>query len=72
MANQKRYVAHTYMSSKCDVTAVTAQLKEMSEESVTFESFLLKAASRAFSKAFPEVETQNIARIVQDSEKLGV
>lgn len=56
------------MSSKCDVTAIAAQLEEMKEESVTFESFLLKAASRAFAKAFPEVETQNIARVVQDSE----
>lgn len=57
IANQKRYAAHTYMSSKCDVTAIAAQLQEMNEDSVSFESFLLKAASRAFSKAFPEVET---------------
>lgn len=54
------------------MTAITAQIKELNDESVTFDSFLMKAASRAFSKAFPEVENQNIARIVQDSEKLGV
>jgi len=64
IANQKRYVAHTYMSSKCDVTAITAQLEAMQDESVSFESFLLKAAAKAFSKAFPEVEAKNIARVV--------
>jgi pyruvate/2-oxoglutarate dehydrogenase complex dihydrolipoamide acyltransferase (E2) component len=60
------------MSSKCDVTAITAQVNLLNESSVTFESFVLRAASRAFTKAFPEVETQNIARVVQDSEELGV
>ena len=60
------------MSSKCDVTAISEQLEMLQDEQVSFESFLLKAASRAFTKVFPEVETQNIAQVVQDSEQLGV
>ena len=60
------------MSSKCDVTAISDQLELLQDESITFESFLLKAASRAFTKVFPEVETPNIAQVVQDSEQLGV
>ena len=72
IANQKRYAAHTYMSSKCDVTTVAAQLEALKDESVTFESFLLKAAAKAFGKAFPEVDTLNIANLVQNSEQSGV
>lgn len=60
------------MSSKCDVTAISAQLEAMQDESVNFESFVLKAAAKAFSKAFPEVEAKNIARVVQDAEQVGV
>jgi len=52
------------MSSKCDVTTITSNIEKLGDESFTFENFMMKAASTAFSRVFPEVETQNIARIV--------
>lgn len=51
MFTQKRYVAHTYVSTKCDVTALQKQTKSFG---VSFESFVVKAAAKAFKRVFPE------------------
>jgi hypothetical protein len=53
MFSQKRYVAHTYMSSKCDVSNITKQIKAAGD-AVSFESFLVKAAAKAFRNVLPE------------------
>jgi hypothetical protein len=42
-------LAHSYMSSKCDVSAIMAQFPE-----VPLESFVLKAAQKAFTKVVGE------------------
>ena len=64
MHHQKRYVAHTYMSSKCDVTSIDKQI-EATGGAAGFESYVLKAASKAFSKVFPDHQKTNISRVVQ-------
>jgi hypothetical protein len=53
------------MSSKCDVSLVAKQIKALGDDSsVSFESYLLKAAAKSFSKVFPE-EGSNISRVHQ-------
>jgi hypothetical protein len=42
-------LAHSYMSSKCDVSAIMSQFPE-----VPLESFVLKAAQKAFTKVVGE------------------
>lgn len=44
----KRYLGHTYISSKCEVSQL---LSEFTNNDVPFESFVLKAAQKAFSSA---------------------
>jgi hypothetical protein len=66
MGNAKKLVAHSYMSSKADVTAASELLKH---GSASFESYVIKAASAAFAKVFPD--DANVARVV-DGEESGV
>ena len=58
------------MSSVCDVSSIDNQMKIVGDDSVSFESYLLKAASKAFSKVFPEQQKANVSRVVssQDGE----
>ena len=55
------------MSSKCDVTAIDAQLQ--GAENVTFESFVLKAASKSFAKVFKDFGATNVSRVVAGEEQ---
>ena len=55
------------MSSKCDVTEIEAQLQN--SEGISFESFILKAASKSFSKVFKDVDTTNVSRVVTGDEQ---
>lgn len=55
------------MSSKCDVTTIDAQLQ--GAENVTFESFVLKAASKSFAKVFKDVGATNVSRVVTGKEQ---
>ena len=64
---QKKLAAHSYMSSKCDVTEIDAQLQN--SEGISFESFILKAASKSFSKVFKDVDTTNVSRVVTGDEQ---
>lgn len=61
---QKRYVAHTYISSVCDVSAVQKQVAAIGDDQITLQNFLHKAAAKAFAKTFPEIGAANIARVV--------
>jgi hypothetical protein len=61
MGTAKKLVAHSYMSSKADVTAANELIKV---GSASFESYVLKAASAAFKKVFPQ--DANVARVVSD------
>jgi len=65
---QKRYVAHTYMSSKCDVSTIVKRIEANPENSVSFESYLLKAAAKAF-KIVAE-EQASIARVTSAGTQL--
>lgn len=49
--NQKRYVAHTYLSCRTDVSTIVSQ---MEGNDISFESYVLKAASKSFHKVFPD------------------
>lgn len=51
MFTQKRYVAHTYMSTKVDVSAIQKQTKSFG---ISFEAYVVKAASKAFKRIFPD------------------
>ena len=57
------------MSSKCDVTAIDIQLKNA--EGVSFESYVIKAASKSFAKVFKDVGATNVSRVV-GGEKQGI
>ena len=50
------------MSSKCDVTTISEQLAL--NDSISFECFVMKAASKSFSKVFTDVPQTNVSRVV--------
>ena len=45
IADAKKYFAHSYMSAKCDVSAL---LKTYPEQSI--DAFIMKAAQKSYSK----------------------
>ena len=59
----KKLTAHSYISSKCNVSRIIKQMEE--DDSVNFEGYVLKAASVAYKKVFPELDA-NLARIEAD------
>ena len=52
------------MSSVCDVTAIDSQIRAVGDENVTFENYLLKAASKAYHKVFEH--NANVSRVTAD------
>jgi len=52
------------MSSKCDVSLIDKQI-QAADGAVNFESYLIKAAAKAFHKLFPEMQS-NVSRIVSN------
>ena len=64
MHTQKKYAAHTYVSVKCNVSDIVKQINQIGDSNIQFENFLLKAVSKAFSKAFPDNGAVNISRVV--------
>ena len=69
---QKRYAAHTYMSSMCDVSIIEAQVKELGGDAVAYDNYVLKAASKAFSKCFPEEPQVNLQQVISSHEDKGM
>ena len=55
MHHQKRYVAHTYISSKVEVSNC---------KNASFEAFVLKASAKALAQVFPEHAKPSINRIL--------
>lgn len=64
MGNAKKFVAHSYMSSKADVTSANELLKH---GSASFEDYVIKAASKAFTKVF--TQDANVASVQDDGVK---
>ena len=69
---QKRYVAHTYMSSQCDVSIIEAQVKELGADTIAYDNYVLKAASKAFGKVFPDQPKVNLQQVISNSEDKGM
>lgn len=65
MFTQKRWVAHTYMSSRVNVSAILKQIQN-SGEKISFESYVVKAAAKAFHKVFPD-QASNVSHFVTNS-----
>lgn len=59
----KKLTAHSYISSKCNVSRVIAQMD--ADQTADFEGYVLKAASAAYKKVFPELDV-NMARVEAD------
>lgn len=72
IGTQKRYVAHTYMSSLCDVSIIEAQVKELGIETISLDNYVLKAASKAFIKVFPDEPTMNLQQVISNKEDKGM
>mmetsp|Transcript_12729 Transcript_12729/g.21458 ORF Transcript_12729/g.21458 Transcript_12729/m.21458 type:complete len:168 (-) Transcript_12729:194-697(-) len=62
MHEQKRYRAHAYQSANCDVTVIHGLLAQMN---VDFETYVIKAASKAYSRVFG-VAKVNVSRVIAD------
>ena len=63
MQSSKRHNAHSYITSKCDVSLIEEQLEMV--EAANYEGFVLKAASQVFTRVFPAHDA-NLARIEPD------
>ena len=59
----KKLTAHSYISSKCNVSTIVSYLEN--GDSADFEGYVLKAASASFKKVFPLMDA-NLARIEAD------
>ena len=69
---QKRWAAHTYMSSMCDVSIIEAQVKEFGVDTIAYDNYVLKAASKAFSKVFPDEPKVNLQQVISNKEDKGM
>lgn len=69
---QKRYVAHTYMSSMCDVSIIEEQVKELGMDTIAYDNYVLKAASKAFSKVFPDEPKVNLQQVISNKDDKGM
>ena len=56
----KKMLAHTYMSTKTDVTAICKDFAE-----VPFEAFVVKAAQKAFQMVLADGDSRSVVNVVR-------